>query len=326
MALEAVVFPQDLFGYTCREWYNMGGGAWGYDFGRVGEEEEKKREVLECELGGKVGGSWDPPASSLVQNLEEWDANSSFPEACEGMALEGEAMGDAAAGRRKRRRAKSVKNKEEVESQRMIHIAVERNRRKQMNEYLAVLRSLMPSSYVQRGDQASIIGGAINYVKELEQLLQSLEVQKRLRQRSDATGLAHPFANFFAFPQYSSCSSGGSSNSSSTAHTSSNHSIANEMAAENRPAMADIEVTMVESYANLKVFSRRWPKQLLKMVMGLQNMRLTTLHLNATTVDQLVLYSFSLKVEDDCQFTSVDDIATAVYQMLGRIQEEANFG
>lgn len=52
--------------------------------------------------------------------------------------------------RRKRRRTRSNKNKEEIESQRMTHIAVERNRRKQMNEYLAVLRSLMPSSYAQR--------------------------------------------------------------------------------------------------------------------------------------------------------------------------------
>jgi hypothetical protein len=39
---------------------------------------------------------------------------------------------------------------EEAETQRMTHIAVERNRRKQMNEYLAVLRSTMPASYVQR--------------------------------------------------------------------------------------------------------------------------------------------------------------------------------
>lgn len=145
-------------------------------------------------------------------------------------------------------------------------------------------------------------------MKELEQLLQSLEVQKRLKQRSDATGLAHPFANFFAFPQYSSCSSGGGGggNGGSTAHASgSNHNIANEMAVENRPAMADIEVTMVESYANLKVLSRRWPRQLLKMVMGLQNMRLTTLHLNVTTVEQLVLYSFSLKVSWWCAFLLV---------------------
>lgn len=33
---------------------------------------------------------------------------------------------------------------------RMSHITVERNRRKQMNEHLAVLRSLMPCFYVKR--------------------------------------------------------------------------------------------------------------------------------------------------------------------------------
>lgn len=52
--------------------------------------------------------------------------------------------------RSKKRRVKTSKNKEEIENQRMTHIAVERNRRKQMNQYLSVLRSLMPQSYVQR--------------------------------------------------------------------------------------------------------------------------------------------------------------------------------
>lgn len=57
----------------------------------------------------------------------------------------------AVQGRRKRRRKPRIcKNKEEAETQRMTHIAVERNRRKQMNEHLAVLRSLMPESYAQR--------------------------------------------------------------------------------------------------------------------------------------------------------------------------------
>lgn len=50
----------------------------------------------------------------------------------------------------KRKRPRSIKTSEEVESQRMTHIAVERNRRKQMNEHLRVLRALMPGSYVQR--------------------------------------------------------------------------------------------------------------------------------------------------------------------------------
>nr|DAD47479.1 TPA_asm: hypothetical protein HUJ06_017416 [Nelumbo nucifera] len=57
-------------------------------------------------------------------------------------------------GRKKRRRRPKVcKNKEEAETQRMTHIAVERNRRKQMNEHLAVLRSLMPESYIQRVEE-----------------------------------------------------------------------------------------------------------------------------------------------------------------------------
>ncbi|XP_048599840.1 transcription factor FAMA-like [Brassica napus] len=50
----------------------------------------------------------------------------------------------------KRKRARTSKTIEEVESQRMTRIMVERKRRKQMNEHLRVLRSLMPGSYVKR--------------------------------------------------------------------------------------------------------------------------------------------------------------------------------
>lgn len=118
-----------------------------------------------------------------------------------------------------------------------------------------------------------MIGGAINFVKELEQLVQSLEARKRIKQRSNSA----PFANFFTFPQYSTRN-------------------ADEAAAEQQSPVADIEVTMVESHANLKVLAQRRPKQLLKMVVGLHLLHLTTLHLNVTTIDAMVLYSFSLKV------------------------------
>ncbi|CAN0902920.1 Transcription factor SPEECHLESS [Linum grandiflorum] len=62
---------------------------------------------------------------------------------------------------------------------RVSHTTVERNRRKQMNGHLSLLRSLMPSFYVKRGDQASIIGGVVEYIKELQQVLQSLEAKKQ---------------------------------------------------------------------------------------------------------------------------------------------------
>lgn len=62
----------------------------------------------------------------------------------------GRGRASPSAVRRRRRRPKPAKNKEEAESQRRNHIAVERNRRRQMNDYLAVLRSVMPPSYAQR--------------------------------------------------------------------------------------------------------------------------------------------------------------------------------
>ncbi|PNX77732.1 transcription factor bHLH96-like protein [Trifolium pratense] len=179
--------------------------------------------------------------------------------------------------RPKKRRVKTSKNKEEIENQRMTHIAVERNRRKQMNQYLSVLRSLMPESYVQRGDQASIIGGAINFVKKLEQRLQFLA----------------------------------------------NNGEIEKMGEVQTSNIADVEVTMVESHANLKIRSKKRPKQLLKMVSSLHGMCLTILHLNVTTTDEFVFYSLSVKVEDNCKLGSVDEIAAAVYQMLERIHQES---
>ncbi|CAL5054932.1 unnamed protein product [Urochloa decumbens] len=249
--------------------------------------------------------------------------------------------------RKRRRRARSCKSREESETQRLTHIAVERNRRRQMNEYLAALRSLMPDPYVQRGDQASIVGGAIEYVKELEQQLQCLEAQKRtllVRQHKpanpDATPIMHdtkttaaclestaatattsncsssvtedaaehappppPFAHFFKYPQYAWCQSprGGPA-------------AAEEGGA--RPGVADIEVTLVETHASLRVMARRRHGQLLGLLTGLQALRLAVLHLTVATMDHLALYTISVKVEEGCGLATVDDIAGAVHHVL----------
>ncbi|MFS8030034.1 putative transcription factor bHLH family [Helianthus anomalus] len=199
--------------------------------------------------------------------------------------------------KKRRRRPRVCKNKEEAETQRMTHIAVERNRRKQMNDHLAVMRSLMPESYVQRGDQASIVGGAIEFVKELEHLLQSLEAKKflltqqqqeedgghdrnltKLSSSSSSSTAAPPFSQFFSYPQYT-CSQ-----------------IPNKFTSKSKAAIADIEVTLIETHANLRILSRKRLTQLSKMVACFQTLCLSVLHLNVTTLDPLVLYSISVKV------------------------------
>lgn len=303
MALEAVVFPP----YACKDYfYSLVGAAPNFGF-QAAEEEKLLLGIINTNIEHNLYANLDSSSTTILQNVKEqqWDSHSS-PEACtidESTIPPPSSSAEATAtttSRRKRRRTKSEKNKEEIENQRTTHIAVERNRRKQMNEYLAVLRSLMPSSYVQRGDQASIIGGAINFVKELEQVLQSMEGEKRRKQGEENVGA---FAEFFTFPQYTTRGT--------------------QKQEQKEWAVADIEVTMVDSHANLKILSKKQPSHLMKIVLGLQSLRLTILHLNVTTLHHMVLYSISVKVEEGCELNTVDEIAAAVNQLLGTIQQVA---
>ncbi|PKI57566.1 hypothetical protein CRG98_022037 [Punica granatum] len=211
----------------------------------------------------------------------------------------------------KRKRPRSIKTSEEVESQRMTHIAVERNRRRQMNEHLRVLRSLMPGSYVQRGDQASIIGGAIEFVRELEQLLQCLESQKRRRVYGDGGGAPSQMGQLPPQPQFLPPNNnlpipGDQMNKLVEFDTG-----LREETAESKSCLADIEVKVLGFDAMIKILSRRRPGQLIKTIAALEDLQLTILHTNITTIEHTVLYSFNVKVPPDNQrekcmpFTSV---------------------
>jgi len=151
MALEAVVFPQsqDPFGGygSVKDFYNCTFLAatspnWG-DYEHININIDKEEEqgsistFLDNNNNNPYGGDWTSSSSSILPHFNELQETT-------------DPSNTTLTTRPKRRRAKSRKNKEEIENQRMTHIAVERNRRKQMNEYLSVLRSLMPDSYIQR--------------------------------------------------------------------------------------------------------------------------------------------------------------------------------
>nr|QDF82401.1 transcription factor bHLH57-like isoform X1 [Cymbidium goeringii] len=214
------------------------------------------------------------------------------------------------AAERKKRKRVVAKNggaeRAEAETQRMTHIVVERNRRRLMNEYLAALRSLMPSSFVQRGDQASIIGGAIDFIKELEQMLLSFQAEKSNRSSpADGEGRWSPAAatvsGFFVSPQYTGYSCG----------------LRRGDEGENE---VDVEVTAVQGHVNLKVVGRRRPGQLVRAIAAMEELRLSVQHLNITSLDAVsVLYSLNLKMEEDCKLGSADEIASAVHQIFSYI-------
>ncbi|KAI8022362.1 Transcription factor bHLH70 [Camellia lanceoleosa] len=229
--------------------------------------------------------------------------------------------------REKRKRMKrmkpAAKNKEEAESQRMTHIAVERNRRRQMNDHLTSLRSLMPASYIQRGDQASIIGGAIDFLKELEQLLQSLQAQKRMK-KSELSSDQERGGEGGGGGDTASSTSSSSSSTTATENctevgittTTRSKGRSNEFTAEKKSAAADVRVTVIQKHVNLKVECPRIPGQLLKAIVALEGLKLTVLHLNITSFETSIHYSFNLKIEDDCEVGSADGIAVAVHQIF----------
>ncbi|KAF4355315.1 hypothetical protein F8388_026585, partial [Cannabis sativa] len=217
----------------------------------------------------------------------------------------------------KRKRPRTVKTSEEVESQRMTHIA---------------------------GDQASIIGGAIEFVRELEQLLQCLESQKRRRLVGDQP--LPPRQQLGSADQGGGGSTGGvpivpgaapgffplANNDQMMMMNSNNKFVAGdfeitptnsggglrEEMAENKSCLADVEVKLLGFDAMIKILSRRRPGQLIKAIAALEDLQFNILHTNITTIEQTVLYSFNVKVTSDSRFTA-EDIACSVQQIFSFI-------
>ncbi|KAL9284632.1 Transcription factor bHLH99 [Arabidopsis thaliana] len=217
--------------------------------------------------------------------------------------------GDFLSRKRRRRSEKTIVNKE---NQRMNHIAVERNRRKQMNHFLSILKSMMPLSYSQPNDQASIIEGTISYLKKLEQRLQSLEAQLKATKLNQSPNI---FSDFFMFPQYSTATATATATASSSSSSHHHH--------KRLEVVADVEVTMVERHANIKVLTKTQPRLLFKIINEFNSLGLSTLHLNLTTSKDMSLFTFSVKVEADCQLTpSGNEVANTVHEVVRRVHKE----
>ncbi|OWM62950.1 hypothetical protein CDL15_Pgr020244 [Punica granatum] len=153
-----------LLGYGGNELCCSMDDDWGFD--QRTYEEEQGDTNNGCfgfpgnQAAGCFYGQWN--CDELEFQLSNTSTSGSTPHAAAAAADysqrldqdESKAVIDSDCGPSRRRRVKGRGKKqqqqEDIENQRITHIAVERNRRKQMNEYLSVIRSLMPTSYAQR--------------------------------------------------------------------------------------------------------------------------------------------------------------------------------
>ncbi|GAB4826279.1 hypothetical protein Ancab_009144 [Ancistrocladus abbreviatus] len=250
------------------------------------------------------------------------------------------------------------KNNSADGQQRMSHITVERNRRKQMNEHLSVLRSLMPCFYVKRGDQASIIGGVVDYINELQQVLQSLEAKKQRKVYSEVLSprlVSSPRPSPLSprkpplsprlnlpisprTPQPGSpyrpaarlqplAAAGGylsptratplelspSSSSTTTSSILDRHVNNNDLVANSKSSVAEVEVKFSGPNVLLKTISPKIPGQVVKIISALNDLSLEILRLNVSAIDETMLHSFTIKIGIECKL-SAEELAHQIHQ------------
>ncbi|XP_071687133.1 transcription factor SPEECHLESS-like [Rutidosis leptorrhynchoides] len=225
------------------------------------------------------------------------------------------------------------------------HVIVERNRRKQMNEHLTVLRSLMPCFYVKRGDQASIIGGVINYITELQQVLQSLEAKKQRKVYSDVLSPKNissprtlplspripPLSPRPSLPisprtpqsvspykhrlpsatSYLSSSSMANTTPSSPCNSTSNSGTINELFATSKSSVADVEVKFSGPNLVLKMVSPRLPCQATKIMSVLEDLSLEILQATINTVDETMVNTFTIKVNTNIYLNFIREVRSS---------------
>ncbi|KAK4277520.1 hypothetical protein QN277_015509 [Acacia crassicarpa] len=262
---------------------------------------------------------------AILDSLEDF---TNFPPVEESLAVTSKTRGN-------KRQKLSESSSEEPK---ISHITVERNRRKQMNEHLSVLRSLMPCFYVKRGDQASIIGGVVEYINELQQLLQSLEAKKQRKVYNEvlsprpvssprpsprvmppvsprlnlpiSPGTPQPGSPYK--PQQPRLSTSLEPSPTSSASSSINDNI-NDLIANSKSSIADVEVKFSGPHVLLKTLSPPIPGQALKIISALEDLALEILQVTITTAEQGVLNSFTIKIGVECQL-SAEDLAQQVQQ------------
>nr|XP_033513266.1 transcription factor MUTE isoform X2 [Nicotiana tomentosiformis] len=166
-----------------------------------------------------------------------------------------------------------------------------------------MLRGRSNNSKINKGDQASIIAGVIEFIKELHQVLQSLEAKKRRKSLSPSPGPSpspRPLLQLSPTPE------------SPFSHIDpNNNNLFKELGACCNSPVADVEAKISGSNVILRTISKRIPGQVVKIINVLEKLSFEILHLNISSMQDTVLYSFVIKIGLECQL-SVEELAVEV--------------
>ncbi|PON89958.1 Basic helix-loop-helix transcription factor [Trema orientale] len=189
------------------------------------------------------------------------------------------------------------------------NLVAERRRRKKLNERLYTLRSLVPK--ISKLDRASILGDAIEYVKDLQS--QAKELQDELEEHSDndclknsgvngirnnvsSDILSHGEADFGSKPEHVKAQNEfhlETSGSGSISKQNQDSDTTNDKAPQMEPQVEVAQIDGNEFF--VKVFCEHKPGRFVRLMEALNSLALEVTNANVTTFRNLV--SNVLKVE-----------------------------
>ncbi|KAH7316355.1 hypothetical protein KP509_21G089700 [Ceratopteris richardii] len=171
------------------------------------------------------------------------------------------------------------------------HFLTERQRREFLNEKYQVLRSLIPNP--TKGDRASIVQDAIDYVKELKKLNEDLQgeilnrrIQKRRKVENDE------------LTKIGSLWRLGSRNETQFISDTRNHGININIAHELSRLGTEVEVRISDNEATIKVTQHQPRRTLLDAFVVLDEVDLELLHASGARIGNSDIYMFNVKIPE----------------------------
>ena len=131
-----------------------------------------------------------------------------------------------------------------------------------------------------QGDQASIIGGAIEFVKELEHILHSLKLQKERKDLGEGYLNQQDMLRDFTMSQDLTCEP----------------NIECTTQSKFCEVDSNVEVKLIGRSAIIKVLAQKKAHQLLNVLPIVQGLHLKIMQMNITTIEDSVLYYLNVEV------------------------------